>query len=155
MSLSRFEELEERLQRMDRRRRFNNIPVPRLKDRSNPLEDLDEVQFRRRFHMHKSTVHFIFNLIKEDLRVPVKRGCHIPPIFQLCIAIRFYVTDAFQIVIGDLYKINQSTVSRMTVRVSTAIAKLATQFIRFLRSLKLHKSKLSFMKSAVFLVCYI
>lgn len=95
------------------------------------MESLDEVQFRRRFHMQKATVHFIFGLIKDDIQVPMKRGCHIPPLFQLCIAIRFYVTDAFQIVIGDLYKINQATVSRITARVSAAIAKHATEFIKY------------------------
>ena len=128
MSLERFQNFNKRLQR---RNRIAQIPLIRLRDRANPLEDFSEVQFKKRFHMHKVTVAYICNLITEDLSAPVRRGTVLPPILQLCVALRFYCTGMFQQDNCDLHAISQPTVSNVVRRVSLAIAKLRSQHVKF------------------------
>ncbi|CAL8103598.1 unnamed protein product [Orchesella dallaii] len=125
---SRLLELEEKL---ERRRRFGRIPLPRLRDRSNPMMVLDEIEFQRRFHASKETVVFVYGLIKNDVEKPFKRGAQIPPMIQLLVALRYYATGSFQIVVGDLYGVHQSSVSRILKRISCAIGKHARRFIQF------------------------
>lgn len=42
---------------------------------------------------------------------------------------RFYATGIFQIVNGDLFKVHQTTISRIVKRVTRALASLAQQYI--------------------------
>jgi len=125
---SRLQRLEERL---ERRKRMRLFPQRRLKDMENPIELYNSYEFKLRFHMYKETAIFIARLIEEDLCSPIKRGVHIPGIIQTLIAIRFYVTNSFQIVVGELHNITQPTVSNIILRVSKAIAKCRSRFIRY------------------------
>jgi len=124
----RFERFERRFRR---RQRYIELPRPRLRDRSDPLENYDEEQFRTRFHMNKSTAHFVIDLIAEDLTCPIRRGVHLAPGIQFLIAQRFFATGTFQLVLGDLTTVSQSTVSRIVQRVSKAICKHSKRFIYF------------------------
>jgi len=124
---SRLMELEERLQR---RRRFGHIPIRKLRDRSNPMEVLDEMEFRVRFHMSKETTVFVYELVKKGLERPFKRGTQINPMLQLLIAFRYYATGTFQLVVGDLYNVTQPTVCRIVKRISLLIAQHSRSFIK-------------------------
>lgn len=53
---------------------------------------------------------------------------------QLLIALRFYSTNGFLITIGDYGGMDKSTVSRIIVRVSKAIASLAHIYIKLPRT---------------------
>ncbi|XP_035705571.1 putative nuclease HARBI1 [Folsomia candida] len=123
--LDRFE------RRIQRRHRLQNIFRPRLRDRANPFEVYDEEAFKRRFHLAKRTVLFVFELVKTDLSAPVRRGASIPPLHQVLIALNFYATGSFQIPVGDNLTVCQATVSNVIRRVSRAIAKMSRRFIRF------------------------
>ena len=147
MSLERLRNLNRRFQR---RNKIAKIPLIRLRDRANPMEDFTEVQFKTRFHMHKATVHYICSLISGDLSAPIRRGTYLPPILQLCIAIRFYCTGIFQHVNCDLHAISQPTVSNVVKRVSLAIAKLRPQFIKFPSFQEAQKIREGFYKIARF-----
>jgi len=46
------------------------------------------------------------------------------PMNQLLIALRFYATGTFQLVIGDLFKVNKSTACRAVHKVTTVITNL-------------------------------
>lgn len=127
MAFRRLEEFENRLRRLS----VVDIPRPRLVDRANPMEQYDAGQFRVRFHMTKDTARFIVDLIQEDLCSPIKRGSQLPPLYQFLAVLRFYCTDAFQIVTGDLHAISQPTISKLVKRVSVAIAKQRHLFIKF------------------------
>jgi hypothetical protein len=50
---------------------------------------------------------------------------------QLLVAQRFYATGTFQLVIGDLFHVDQSTVCRTVSRVTEAIAALRPTYIKF------------------------
>ena len=128
MSAERLDQFERRLQRQNR---VAQIPLRRLRDRENPLEHYSEVQFKKRFHMHKATVVFVANLIEKDINSPLRRGIRLPSTIQLLIALRFYCTGMFQLSNCDLHNVSQPTISNIVKRVSTAIAKLCNRFITF------------------------
>jgi len=127
-ALQRLRRLERRLQR---RNRIARVPIPRLKDRSNPLEQFNAVQLKQRFHIYKETAIYITDMIKTDLSTGVKRGTHIPPIIQFLTVQRYFADGSFQMSLGDHIKVSQPTVSNLVKRVATAIAKRKRRFIQF------------------------
>jgi len=50
---------------------------------------------------------------------------------QLLIALRFYATGSFQLVVGDLFAVDKATVCRTVHRVTEAIASLRQQYVKF------------------------
>lgn len=125
----------ERLDRFDRRnrrrRRLHYINRRIIRDRSNPLEVYDEEQFKRRYHLAKGTVIFVLNKIHEYISQEVIRGSPIPALHQLLVALSFFSTGSFQLLVGDNLEISQPSVSNIVKRVSRAIAKLSKEFIKF------------------------
>lgn len=69
--------------------------------------------------------------IQNKIEFPEYRNNPISPRLQVLIALRYYATGAFQSVIGDLFGVSQKSVSRIIENVSSAIAGLAAQEIRF------------------------
>lgn len=130
-NMARFDRLRQLEKRMERRRRISRVPLTRLRDRSDPFEALDAVQFKRRYHMYKDTALFIVGLIHKDLSAVVKRGAYIPPHLQFLMALRFFCDGSFQLTTSDLYNVSQPTISNIVKRVGTALAKLRSKFIRF------------------------
>ncbi|XP_035715090.1 putative nuclease HARBI1 [Folsomia candida] len=117
--------------RMGRPRRIAQIPLTRLRDRSDPMECFDAIQFKARFHIFKDTALYIVDLIKGDLCASLRRGTHIPPHIQFLIVQRFFCDGSFQLTTSDNYKVSQPTVSNLVKRVATAIAKLRKRFIKY------------------------
>lgn len=125
---NRLNRLQELIRRRDRRKK---IPVSRLRDRENPFEFFNEIQFKRRYHMYKDTVAYVINEIAANLCSPMKRGTQLPPTLQVLITLQFYCTGSMQITLADYCKINQSTASRVIKRVSTELAKLNSKYVTF------------------------
>jgi hypothetical protein len=123
--LKRFE------RRIRRRRVISQIPVVRLKDRENPFENYNSAEFKQRYHMFKSTAHFLLELIGPKLISPLRRGCQLPPAIQFLAVVRFYCTGSFELVIGDYSGMSQSTMSKLIKRVSIQLATLRPRFIKF------------------------
>ena len=104
----------------------------RIRDRSNPLEDYNDIEFLRRLRFSKEGVPLIFEHIQAffDLRC-VDQQQHLPPILQLTTAPRYYATGSTQLAVSDLGGIHQSKVSRIIKRISRAIARQKQDFISF------------------------
>ncbi|KAH7954246.1 hypothetical protein HPB49_016834 [Dermacentor silvarum] len=103
---------------------FSYASPPRRvpKDRLNPMEMYDEYEFLCRFRFSKSAVQQLLAML--PLRDNTDgRGLPVPPLLQLLITLRFYGAGTFQIVTGDLVNVSQPTVSRVTERASTMIAR--------------------------------
>lgn len=66
--------------------------------------------------------------------MPFSRNNSATPMQQLLIALRFYSTNGFLITMGDYGGMDKSTVSRIIVRVSKAIASLAHIYIKLPRT---------------------
>lgn len=72
--------------------------------------------------------------LESELEYTSERNNPLPPILQLLIALRFYATGSFQLVVADLAGVHKSTVCRTVHRVSRAIAGLRSQYVKFART---------------------
>jgi len=128
-ALSRLRRVERRLRKIRLAKLV--IPVIRMRERANPLEFYNNVQFKQRFHIYKETAVFLCNAIASDICYHLRRGPQLPIIVQLLVAVRFYATGSFQIVCGDLQNLCQGAVSRIIKRVSRAICKRRPEFLKY------------------------
>jgi len=68
--------------------------------------------------------------IEEKIKHPTKRSSSLSPMNQLLIALRFYATGSFQLVIGDTFAVDNATVCRTLKRVTEAIAGLSNKYVK-------------------------
>ena len=108
-----------------------NHPERIIRDRSNPLELFEDKEFILRFRFNKDNVYYLINLLRNDLQPLTRRNKAIPPYLQVLIALQFYATGGFQITVGDLIRVHQSTVCRIVKRVSVPLARKKNRFIKF------------------------
>lgn len=109
---------------------ISNISVPRnIRDRRNPFEIFTNVEFEKRYRFDKNTVIHLNEFISPTLAPVSLRKSTLSVLEQLLIALRFYATGTFQIVVGDDINVHKTTVSRVVYKVSKAIAKLARTYI--------------------------
>ena len=79
------------------------ISIPRnLRDRSNPLEDYSDAEFRMRFRLTKESVGAVLVGIVDQLEYDSDRNQAVSPINQFLIALRFYATASFQVSIENV-----------------------------------------------------
>ncbi|GAB1869285.1 Putative nuclease HARBI1 [Camponotus japonicus] len=105
--------------------------IPRnIHMRANYFEQYDELNFFRRFRLQKQSVIHVLEQIKDHLQYTHNRNNSVTPLQQLLIALRFYATNGFMITMGDYGGMDKSTVSRIVLRVSEAIASLAPIYIK-------------------------
>ncbi len=72
------------------------------------------------------------DLLSADLEAPTLRNQPIPPILQVCTALRFYATGSFQSVCADISEISQPSVSRIITRVTQSIIRVfIPRYIKF------------------------
>ncbi|XP_071581720.1 putative nuclease HARBI1 [Temnothorax nylanderi] len=107
------------------------VPKRYIRDGENPFEFYNESEFKKRFRFAKNSIMFgILPLIEERLSKINNRGLPITPVFQLLISLRFYATASFQLVMGDVIKVSQPTISRIIFRVSTLLASHINVYIK-------------------------
>ncbi|XP_064628013.1 putative nuclease HARBI1 [Lineus longissimus] len=102
-----------------------------FRDRENPLEELSDPKFLRRFRISKETFRWLLDLISEDLRRPTRRNQALTPLLQLAIALRFYANGAFQHVTGDTCGVSQWACGEAIHRVTREICDRKGNFITF------------------------
>ena len=81
--------------------------------------------------MFKETAAYVVNIIADDLLSPLRRGVQLPPAVQFLVVLRFYATGSFQVLVGDVNLVCQPTVSNLVKRVSRALAKRRSLFLKF------------------------
>ncbi|XP_018374641.1 PREDICTED: putative nuclease HARBI1 [Trachymyrmex cornetzi] len=111
--------------------------IPRnIHIRANYFEKYDDLNFFRRLRLRKQSVMRpnrpinILEQIQDRLEYTRYRNNPVTPMQQLLIALRLYSTNGFLITMGDYGGMDKSTVSRIMVRVSEAIASLANIYIK-------------------------
>ena len=133
---------------MDAAESIEIIEMPALRvirDHTNPFEMFSEEEFKQRFCFKKQTVHLLLHVILSDLEHGLPNNNNfISTILQIAVALRFYATGHFQITDDDLIGILQPSVCRIIERVSQAIAKRKSQFIKFPTADSLQDIKLQF-----------
>lgn len=103
-----------------------------LRDRLNPLEAFDEIEFFSRFRVNKQGFMSIFDIAKHSLPAHTKKtNSPLSPIQQLSVTLRFLATGDFQISCGDFQGISQSSACRAVHRTTKALASLSKDVIVF------------------------
>jgi hypothetical protein len=69
-------------------------------------------------------------LIEEELEFPSDINQSVSPITQWLTCLRYYATDGHLMAIADFIGMHTSTVSRIILRISRAIASLGQRFIK-------------------------
>jgi len=69
--------------------------------------------------------------IKDKLEHPSERNECLSPMNQLLVALRYYATGTFQLVVGDTFGVSKATVCRTVHRVTRAIAELRDKYVHF------------------------
>ena len=110
--------------------KYATPPTP-LRDRNNPFTDLNDEQFHERFRLTKASTLLLLTQIESTLEYPSDRNHPLPPILQLAIALRYYATGCFQLVVANLTHVHKSSVCRAIHRVSRAIASLRGKYVNF------------------------
>jgi hypothetical protein len=105
-------------------------PARVFRERKSPFEMYSEAEFRSRYRFYKNTVGTIIDLVEDHISPMTLRTRSLSAAEQLLIALRFYATGAFQILVGDDYGVHKSTVCRIVQRVSIVLAKLRPHFVK-------------------------
>ncbi|XP_063220149.1 putative nuclease HARBI1 [Bacillus rossius redtenbacheri] len=116
------------IQRVENRE--NHHPRRYLRDGQNPCEFFSDIEFVKRFRFSKQIVmDTIVPLVAADNND--RRGLPLPPVLKVVIALRFYGSNSFQNVCGDLCHVNQATVSRIVKVVSAQLAEHLLEYVYF------------------------
>lgn len=130
---------------------ISNISVPRnLRRRRNPFEMFSDEEFKLRYRFDKNTVVHLSDIISPTLAPVMHRTYSLSVLEQIFIALRFYATGTFQVVVGDDINVHKTTVSRVVYKVSKEIAKLARNYINMPNDEELREVKTQFFNIAGF-----
>lgn len=91
----------------ERQRRRDDIMV-----RRNDITDLPERKFLERYRISKAVALKVLDEIQERLDYPNQRNFPLLPMQQLLIALRYYASGSFQLVMADNADVSKATVSR-------------------------------------------
>ncbi|GBL97328.1 hypothetical protein AVEN_117898-1 [Araneus ventricosus] len=98
-------------------------------DRANDLDCMDNVAFRSRYRLNKDTAGSLIQMLDDTLSAPSEKNYALSSTETVSIALRYYATGSFQLVLGDLAKVSQSSASRAINDVSKALASLRSNYI--------------------------
>ncbi|XP_063063602.1 putative nuclease HARBI1 [Engraulis encrasicolus] len=73
----------------------------------------------------------MIQLLANDLQRPTKRSSPLPVALQVMLALRFFASGTFQMVLGGTLGVSQSSVCRVVRDVATALCGRAGMFIKF------------------------
>jgi hypothetical protein len=139
------------VRRRDRRQRQNNIVMlrrPRLFQRVDPFNGLNDNDIFERYRFRRATINSIVTLIEPRLTHPTKRNSPLPAIMQVLCALRFVATGAFHSLVADSVKVHRTSCGVAIRRVLAALATLARTFIKFPVGQALRSTQQAFYKLA-------
>ncbi|XP_031332890.1 putative nuclease HARBI1 [Photinus pyralis] len=102
----------------------------RIHLRKNYFEEMSDFTFFRKFRLYKNTVLNVLEQIEPALEYPNDVNNSVSPINQLLMALRFYATGGHLNVLADFGGMDTSTISRIIVRVSEALARLYPRHVK-------------------------
>ncbi len=92
-----------------------------FRERTNPFDVYNDVEFYARFRLIRSVVVDLVNLVRDRLEHLTARNSMVPELLQVLVALRYYATGSHLRVIGDTFGIHISTTSRIVQNVTSAI----------------------------------
>lgn len=110
--------------------RLNDFSLGKRFELRIDLDFYDEAETIKRFRLSKRVIRLIAGELGETLEPQDNRGYPLSTTQQLLVALRYYATGSFQLTVGDLIGIHQTTAGRIIHRVSAVIASMAKRFIK-------------------------
>ncbi|CAH1986885.1 unnamed protein product [Acanthoscelides obtectus] len=115
----------------------------RFNERPNYYEEMDDLNFLRRFRLTKLTVMHLLQEIEGQLEYPDNRNNSLSPMDQLLLALRFYASSGHLVQVADFMNVHVSSASRIVAHVSRVIAALRPQQVKMPIPTE-HKQKIIF-----------
>lgn len=97
-------------------------------DRVTDLDCLDEAEFKSRYRLNKKTVESLIQMLGDRLSHS-ERNFALSSAEKICLALRFFATGSYQIVLGDLSFVSQTSACRAINEVARALAELRPSYI--------------------------
>lgn len=92
--------------------------------------EINDKQFKFRYRLDKQTVEQLELRLRGFLLKPTRRNKPLSPMFMILLTLRFFATGSFQMVVGDLLKVDRATACRTIHKVCYAIAALKPDYIK-------------------------
>ncbi|RCN25922.1 transposase, IS4 family [Ancylostoma caninum] len=106
------------------------IAVPRVfRDRTDPLEILDDIHFRERFRLSRNGFYYVLSLIRDDLAPQTIRSASLTSAQKFAVFLETIGSDNLQRVSGVTLGCSQPTVSRIIAEVSDLFYRRRREFI--------------------------
>ena len=102
-----------------------------FRDRLNPLDMYDEIEFISRYRVTKDVFIQLEEKVLTFLHRSTFRSYAIPAATQLAVSLQFLATGSFQTVVASSHGISQPSVSRCIRTVTEALCFYAKEFIVF------------------------
>ncbi|XP_071944610.1 putative nuclease HARBI1 [Antedon mediterranea] len=101
-----------------------------FRDRTHPLDAYNDDELYRKYRFPRAEILMLTDLIINHLRQSNKNHS-VPPVLQVCTALRFYATGVMHNVSGDIAGIHESTACRIIRKVSLAFEAKLRQYVTF------------------------
>ena len=121
-----------------------------FRDHLNPLDTYDDVQLFERFRFRRADLFRIVDEVRGDLQFGYRRKGFLSPELQVLVALRFFASGSFQIVVGDTILTHKSTTSRTIHRVSQTLCARGQRWVHFPRQREANRQKRLFYAMASF-----
>jgi hypothetical protein len=102
-----------------------------FRDRRNPIDVFDDDELYKRYRFTREGIMQITDLVRLDIEHDTARSHALVPCQQVLIALQYYATGTFHMVVGDPLQVNQSTANRAIHRVTHALCMRINDFVKF------------------------
>ena len=102
-----------------------------IKDRSNPLEKLLPDQVKARYRFYPETIYEICKIVRPAVVRKTKRSSALPVLWQVLLALRFFATGSYYLVLGDTMHVSKSSVCRCVYNIAKVLVDIRRKVIKF------------------------
>ena len=132
------------IQRRLRRQNIGNVGR-QLRDRTNPLEDMEPDEIFRCYRFYPEDILMIVGLVAGYVAHPTARAL---AVYAVLVSLQYLATGPFHTVLSDTVNVHSTTVGRVIRHFLGAMDHIANQFIRFPAGGTEVETKLSFARIA-------
>ena len=101
-----------------------------FRDADHPFDVYDDVDLFDRYRFRRHDIMDLVDLVDDNIEISNRKGS-LTTTLQVLVALRFFACGSFQLVVGDLFGVSKSTVSRTIHRVAAAFAQLMPRYVHF------------------------
>lgn len=102
-----------------------------FRDRSNPLDFMDERELISKYRLTRNVIVELCQLLEPHVRRVTARSQSLPVSLQVLVALRFFATGSFQAVNGDVHNISKASVCRVVRDISNALCLHSKRYIGY------------------------